>query len=234
MDELHESRRRSEEAGRARRDCARRLREAKAKAARKSAAAWAPAAPVASESTEVRARIDSFLDKPLPAAAAAAPSASAARPPRDLEASFLGRFGKLLDEYEECAEPLRGIVEEADASNDAFEEMLGGAEPAVPARAPEEGGAAAAAAAAAARPPPAAQRRRPASGGGGADTSMMTHPASACRAPPRLDRGAHTFRACRGCRRRERCRIWRRARSRRGRRRRRGGAAAAQLGAAGR
>ena len=70
--------------------------------------------------------------------------------------------------------------------------MLGGAEPAVPARAPEEA-AAAAAAAAAARPPPAAQRRRPASGGGGADTSMMTHPASACRAPPRLDRGAHTF-----------------------------------------
>ena len=192
VDELHESRRRSEEAGRAlQRDCARRLREAKAKAARKSAAAWAPAAPVASESTEVRARIDSFLDKPLPAAAATAPSASAARPPRDLEASFLGRFGKLLDEYEECAEPLRGIVEEADASNDAFEEMLGGAEPAVPARAPEEGGAAATAAAAAR--PPAAQRRRPASGGGGADTSMMTHPASACRAPPRLDRGAHTF-----------------------------------------
>ena len=191
VDELHESRRRSEEAGRAlQRDCARRLREAKAKAARKSAAAWATAAPVASESTEVRARIDSFLDKPLPAAAATAPSASAARPPRDLEASFLGRFGKLLDEYEECAEPLRGIVEEADASNDAFEEMLGGAEPAVPARAPEEGGAAARRRRRAAA---GGAKRRPASGGGGADTSMMTHPASACRAPPRLDRGAHTF-----------------------------------------
>ena len=206
-DEFHESPL-LEQAGRAlQRDCARRLREAKAKAARKSAAAWAPAAPVASESTEVRARIDSFLDKPLPAAAATAPSASAARPPRDLEASFLGRFGKLLDEYEECAEPLRGIVEEADASNDAFEEMLGGAEPAVPARAKER-----------AEPPPPPhghrrrRRRRPASGGG-ADTSMMTHPASACRAR-RASTAEPNACACRGCRRRERCLTWRRARSR--------------------